>query len=156
MGVETSKAQELQTAAPIRRGVAKVIDVGVFSVLSFFVLREYAFLLAGVLVLFCDFTPGGSIGKRLVGLALVSADGSPASFSAKFLRNVPFLVASLFSLVSLWGGIVGTIIVWGIEGALAFLHPDGLRLGDRLAKTRIIESEGEESSERSLFTKPDV
>ena len=58
-------AQELQTAAPIRRGVAKVIDAGVCSVFSFFVLREYAFLLAGLLVLFCDLIPGGSLGKQL-------------------------------------------------------------------------------------------
>jgi uncharacterized RDD family membrane protein YckC len=156
MNAENSKAQELQTAAPLRRGIAKLIDVGVFSALSFFVLREYAFLLAGVLVLFCDFLPRGSVGKRLVGLALVSSEGAPPSIMAKFLRNVPFVVASLFSLISLWGGIIGTILVWGLEGALAFLQPEGLRLGDMLAKTRVVESEGDESSDRSSFTKPDV
>ena len=156
MNAESSKSPELPTAAPLRRGIAKLIDVGVFSVLSFFVLREYAFVLAGLLVLFCDLVPRGSVGKRLVGLALVSADGSSPSMFAKLLRNVPFVVASLFSLLSFWGGVIGAAVVWGVEGTLAFLHPDGLRIGDMLAKTRVIESEGEESSERSSFTKPDV
>jgi uncharacterized RDD family membrane protein YckC len=156
MSAQAPKNQELQTAAPLRRSIAKLIDVGVFSVLSFFVLREYAFLLAGTLVLFCDLVPRGSVGKRLVGLALVSADGSPPSIFAKFLRNVPFVIASLFSLISVWGGIIGAILVWGIEGILAFLHPDGLRVGDLLAKTRVIESEGDEGSDNSSFTRPDV
>jgi uncharacterized RDD family membrane protein YckC len=156
MSAQAPQNQELQTAAPLRRGIAKLIDVGVFSVLAFFVLREYAFLLAGVLVLFCDLVPRGSVGKRLVGLTLVSADGASPAMVAKSLRNVPFVIASLFSLISFWGGVIGAVVVWGIEGTLAFLHPDGLRVGDLLAKTRVIENEGDESSEGSSFTKPDV
>jgi uncharacterized RDD family membrane protein YckC len=80
-------------------------------------------ILAVLLFLARD-SAGGSPGKKLLGLRLVSATGSPAGLAASLVRNLPLLVPG-----------------WNlIEMGSVIRRRDGRRPGDRLAGTMLVEA----------------
>ena len=72
---------------------------------------------------------GQSIGKKVMGIRVVHNDGRPVSFVDSSFRNVLFLIPYLIPLTL------------PIEIVAMFRNPDRLRLGDRIAKTRVIRKE---------------
>ncbi|HEY4485809.1 MAG TPA: RDD family protein, partial [Nitrospiria bacterium] len=83
---------------------------------------------------------GQSPGKRLIGLqAVLPERGIPVTFRESILRNIPFAVA-LFCLLALpfFGWILAGLLV-GIEALLVIGNFRGLRLGDEIAKSQVVE-----------------
>ena len=72
---------------------------------------------------------GQSVGKKVMGIRVVHKDGRPISFVDSSFRNVLFLVPYLMPLTL------------PVETVALFRSPDRLRLGDRIAKTRVIRKD---------------
>jgi uncharacterized RDD family membrane protein YckC len=89
---------------------------GVFLSMTYIVFRDGLF-------------SGQSVGKKVMGIRVVHKDGRPISFVDSSFRNVLFLVPYLIPLTL------------PIETVALFRSPDRLRLGDRIAKTRVIRKD---------------
>jgi uncharacterized RDD family membrane protein YckC len=67
---------------------------------------------------------GGSPGKKLFGLRLIGAEGTPARLAASLVRNAPLLVPG-----------------WNLVEIVSVIRRrDGRRPGDRLARTTLVEA----------------
>jgi uncharacterized RDD family membrane protein YckC len=82
------------------------------------------FLVWFVYCVAAEATHGATIGKALVGLRVVRADGSPAGWQAALVRNVLRVVDGLLVYV------VGAILIAA--------SPTKQRLGDRVAGTVVV------------------
>ena len=117
-------------------------------------------ILGGLYLLFRDGLPGGlrgrSLGKRLLGLQPIRLGGRLVDLAASARRN--WTVALLLLLPGLADVVLGgrQVVLMGnigladllmlvggglvvIEGLLVLVDPVARRVGDRLAKTRVIE-----------------
>lgn len=87
---------------------------------------------------------GQSVGKRLLQLRAVRMpDGAPCDYGTSLLRNLPFVVPALLMIKPGMGWIVGSVVwlvVFMVEVLLVIADEDGQRIGDRLAKTAVIEA----------------
>jgi uncharacterized RDD family membrane protein YckC len=132
----------------LNRYVAKLIDV-IIS-LCLFVYEPFLGAVAGIVYILASdgfrFGVGGqSVGKRLSGKKVVSlTTGEPAGFAESMVRNAPFAILLIAYLLIGWIPYVGKFVV--IVAAIAYvvyevmqMNVDGLRLGDRLARTRVID-----------------
>ncbi|MBI5419615.1 MAG: RDD family protein [Deltaproteobacteria bacterium] len=72
---------------------------------------------------------GQSIGKKVMGIRVVHTDGRPISFVDSSFRNVLFLIPYVFPLALV------------IETVALLKSPERQRLGDRIAKTRVVRKE---------------
>ena len=125
-----------------------------------FLNRLFSQQLCLILLFMCRdyFFAGRGIGKNLMGLQVVRAEGgSPIRLQQSLLRNLtltaPMLLLELTSLVpaALMPAIVTSafnilealyaIIVFPLESYRAYNREDGLRLGDVLAHTQLVESQ---------------
>ena len=99
------------------------VESAFLKVLALFIIL-ISLLLTGGFVLFRDGLSGGEgFGKRLVRLRVVRCDGSRCDFLSSALRNVTLLVPPLIP----------------IEFVLAVVDREGIRVGDRIAKTQVVE-----------------
>ena len=79
----------------------------------------YIFLLVFMFIYFFkDVINGQSIGKRIMKIKVVDLNGNKASLFNLIIRNI-------------------TILIWPVEALLVLLNKE--RLGDRLAKTKVID-----------------
>jgi len=80
-----------------------------------------------------------SVGKKLIGLRVVSADGPgvPVSFRESILRNAPLAIAFLLFLVPYAGWVLGPLVL-AVEGLAALGDEQGMRIGDLVARTRAV------------------
>jgi uncharacterized RDD family membrane protein YckC len=85
-----------------------------------------------------------SLGKRLLGLAVIRLDGRPMTLEASIRRNWMFAVG-FFSTA--WGSLALTLLVLLAATALLAFETfrvaftlDGRRWGDDLAGTRVVEA----------------
>jgi uncharacterized RDD family membrane protein YckC len=69
---------------------------------------------------------GATVGKFATGIRVVKADGTKADFGAALIRNILRIVDGLFLYL------VGAVLVW--------TSPTKQRLGDRVAKTVVVEA----------------
>lgn len=139
---------EPKKAALLLRVVSKTIDfILVFAAVE---ALPTAGWLAGIgYILIGDgLFEGRSLGKRLTGLKVVSADGKPCSIRDSILRNSPFGVGLLLWKIPIVGWLFLTIIV-AFEFILLLGSSEAMRLGDEISKTSVIESaiEPEEAKE---------
>lgn len=141
---------ELTTPSLGVRAIAGIIDVVVGMVL-------YAIPLIGWLVsaaywlardgLDVGFMQHRSVGKKVMNLEPVTVDGAPLDLAASIKRNWVFGLGAVINGV-LWVPILGLIVAIPIALAalglglaeLFFLLTDaeGRRLGDKMAKTRVV------------------
>lgn len=83
------------------------------------------------------FGRGQSMGKRVAGLMVVRlSDNLPCTKKDSFLRNV---VAIGLGIVLGWIPVLNFFAGFA-EPIIAVIHARGMRLGDRLAKTQVIEA----------------
>jgi uncharacterized RDD family membrane protein YckC len=80
-----------------------------------------------------------SIGKRLIGLRVVSSEdpGPSASWRESIIRNVPLVVAYFLFLIPYAGWVLGPLAL-GAECLTALGDERGMRIGDLLARTRVV------------------
>ncbi len=83
-----------------------------------------------------------SIGKKLIGLRVVASEDSrpPAAYRESIIRNVTFAVAYLLFLIPYAGWVLGPLAV-GAECLAAIGDERGMRIGDLLARTTVIQNE---------------
>lgn len=130
-----------------------VFTVGLIPVLGW-IIRIAAGLALVAFYAFRDALPikeldGASPGKKLLGLKAVTATGANCDYEASFKRNIPFVVPSLISLVASMIPFAGIIlsmlvsvlalVIYIIELVKVLTDAKGLRIGDMLASTMVIE-----------------
>lgn len=152
------------TAPPLRRAIAKLIDIGLIVGIGLLAqqVSVWGVLITGPLILLADALPGGSLGKRLLAVRVVTREGeAPHPLVSSILRNLPLALPTPLAIFSVIGWILFLILLpslYAVESAMALFHPEGLRLGDRLAGTRVVEVEPDEEMNRSgqYMTSPDL
>ena len=132
----------------LERFIAKAIDLLITGAL--FAFPGPVGALAGALyILVSDgFNSGQSVGKRLIGLKAVSvspAEG-PCNLKQSIIRNSPFGALILLYIIIGWIPYLGPLIVAiaaaaiaVFECALIYTDERGLRFGDRIAGTQVVE-----------------
>lgn len=132
-------------AAKSSRLLAKSIDLFLFLILS--VLHYPGGLILGIIYLAISdgLQSGQSVGKKVVGFAVVSlVDGKPCQFKQSFIRNLPFTLPFTFFLIPFWGWIIGlvlSILLISFELYLLIKLDSGHRLGDVMADTTVIAND---------------
>ena len=153
-GVEPSPEQPegFPKADVVHRFIAKFID-GLIVAAAARLIPPVGFFAGMTYLLIADgLWDGKSVGKRLIGLqALRSDTGTAASFRESILRNIPCAAAYLGLVVPY----IGWLLAGGIlafEALLVIGNPHGLRLGDEIARTQVID--GKHPSERIIREQP--
>jgi len=116
------------------RGIAFLIDMFLYALLHFGGPALGFGILGGFLgVLYITFRDGlfggQSVGKKILGIRVVHMDGRPISYIDSSFRNVLFIIYLL----------IPAAIV--IEAVAAYRNPDRRRLGDRIARTCVVQKE---------------
>jgi uncharacterized RDD family membrane protein YckC len=133
-------SEETKTAGLLVRTIAKILDFIIIAV-AVELVPKAGFYAALVYLLIGDgLFDGGSLGKKLIGLRVVSADSfKPCSFRDSILRNGLLGIGFLFYKI-LWLGWIFVAIVSAFEFIILLGSKNGMRLGDELARTIVIES----------------
>ena len=129
----------LAKANSLNRVIAKAIDFLIVGALLE-ILPKVGYFAGIVYLLICDgLFEGRSIGKRLIGLEVVVRDTRQAcSFRESILRNFHFGIGLMLMKIPLIGILIALIIL-GFEGLLMIGDHKGIRLGDEIAKTQVVE-----------------
>jgi uncharacterized RDD family membrane protein YckC len=132
-------------ADPLTRWVAKFLDVLLASAIDQLVPAVGFFAAVMYLMIADGLQPGGSVGKRLLGLAIRGVGGRACGVRESMLRNgvlaAPFALWLLLPPMGWIAAVVGWLVLigaFGLEGILLVGNPEGQRLGDELAGTRVI------------------
>jgi uncharacterized RDD family membrane protein YckC len=91
-----------------------------------------------------EFMDKRSIGKKLMKLRPVRLDGGSMDITTSIQRNWPLAIGSVLSIIPLLGWIIAVpvaLVIGIIELVLVLTDPEGRRLGDKLAGTKVIEVE---------------
>jgi uncharacterized RDD family membrane protein YckC len=135
-----------------KRFIAALIDGVINGLLSFLVGLAIPFvggILGAAYVLLKDgldveFMDKRSIGKKLMKLRPIRLDGGMMDINTSIMRNWPLAIGSIISIIPILGWVLGPLIaaVFSIvELVLVLTDPEGRRLGDKLAGTKVIEVE---------------
>jgi uncharacterized RDD family membrane protein YckC len=86
-----------------------------------------------------------SLGKHLLDLRVVRTDGEPMDIPTSLSRNVslaagPLVLVLPFLYVWVLGLVIPLVVVL-IEVSRLFVDPEGRRLGDKLAGTRVVKAD---------------
>jgi len=134
---------EYTKANLFNRILAKLIDI--LIALSLTVVAVPFGMVGGILyILIADgFMEGKSPGKKLIGLKVVILNnGEKPDFKASIIRNVPFGLTVFLSIIPGLGYILlftAGLAIIGYETYLLTFDEKGLRLGDNLAGTIVID-----------------
>ncbi|MEE9614498.1 MAG: RDD family protein [Thermodesulfobacteriota bacterium] len=146
----------------VDRFLAKFIDFLVAGAL--FVFPSFVGPLAGVTyILICDGLRGGgagrgggSFGKRIVGLRVVSLvrEGRSCDFKESIIRNSVFAAFVAAYILLGWIPYIGKLLAFlagmaivATEMALVYSDDKGIRFGDSIADTMVVGPEGEGEGE---------
>jgi len=147
--------KNMKEAGMLNRAVARTIDL-VIVVALYKIIPAIGFFAGFVYLLIADgLFDGRSVGKKLLGLRVLvkqeSGNEMPCGIRESIYRNSPFalgfLFYGLFAGIPLIGWLLAFVIAAGVlifEGLVMFGSEDGTRLGDELAKTHVVEQEGDE------------
>lgn len=127
-------------ASLLLRVFAKVLDFILIAVMAE-VVPKSGFYAGLFYMLTGDSLFGGrSLGKYLMGIRTVSLnDGNPCSVRDSVIRNSPFGVGIALLKIPLIGWLF-LIIIAAFEFIILLGSKEGMRLGDEIAKTLVIES----------------
>ncbi len=127
------------------RLMAKGIDLTIGMALSFFLFPLGPFCAIAYFAVADYLQEGQSIGKRMMGLKVVSLkDSTPCSLKQSCIRNLPFALPLINTLVPFLGFLMAFILLGLLVGMeLYFLLKlgSGHRLGDIMADTTVIAND---------------
>jgi uncharacterized RDD family membrane protein YckC len=135
-------SHEYKGAGLLIRTVAKILDfIIIFAAIeNDFVPKAGFFAGIAYLLLGDALFDGRSIGKKLMGLRVVTADTqTPCTFKSSILRNSTLCIGFLFIKIA-WVGLIAVAIVSIFEFIILLGNTKGMRIGDELAKTVVVES----------------
>jgi len=150
-----SGAKETAKAGFLNRIIARAIDFIIVAALYEAIPRVGFFAGLAYLLIADGLFQGRSVGKKLIGLRVIiysETDTITAcGFKESILRNIPFaagfVVFGIFNMMPIIGWIFSfiTVAVVVIFESLVLLGSEkGMRLGDELAKTHVIEEKRED------------
>ncbi|MGH7209156.1 MAG: RDD family protein [Nitrospiraceae bacterium] len=127
-------------ARVLNRFIAKFVDLIVVAAAGQ-VVPPVGWLAGLAYVLIGDGLTGGqSLGKRLIGLQTVVPRGREVSgFRESIIRNLPLAVAYLLFPIPYIGWALAIAIVL-LEALLIIGNEQGLRLGDEIAHTQVLDA----------------
>jgi len=143
---KSAQTPELVRADPGKRIAAALLDGVPAYVIAF--IPFVGWLISAAYLALRDALPlspagGQSIGKKLLQLRAVHMpDGAPCDYGTSLLRNLPFIVPPLVMIRPGIGWFFGSVIwlaVFVVETLLVIADEGGQRIGDRLAKTTVID-----------------
>jgi uncharacterized RDD family membrane protein YckC len=134
----------ISRADRIHRVLARFIDILIASALWRILQNPVGIVAAATYLLIADGLPpnGQSLGKRLIGLKVVVQPGSAkCAWRQSMVRNIPFALLMVASALGYFGFLVGlaALLVIGFECYFVFTDPQGLRLGDVFANTKVLD-----------------
>ncbi len=133
-------SEEQKRAGLLLRTAAKIIDFILIAAVMEIIPRAGFYAGLAYLLLGDGFFDGRSVGKKLLKLKVLSAEtGGACSFRDSILRNSTFGVGYVLWIVPFVGWIF-ILIVSVVEFLLVLGSKDGMRLGDEIAKTVVIET----------------
>lgn len=134
-----------QRASLLLRVVGKGVDV-ILIFAAFEVLPRTGFFAGLGYMLIADGFPGGrSLGKRLLGLSVLSDEGGrPCTIKGSILRNFTLAIGLALWKIPFVGPFL-TLAVFSLELVMLIGSPQGKRIGDEIAKTRVLEARYEEA-----------
>ncbi len=127
----------------LHRFIAKAIDLLIFGFLSE-MFYPYGFLAGVLYILISDgFFDGASLGKKIIGLKVITViDEKKPEFKESIIRNSFLAVPLMFAFIPLIGYfllITICLLVYSAEIYFIIKSPEGERIGDRFAFTRVID-----------------
>ena len=132
--------EEQRRAGLLLRTAAKIVDFILIAAVIEIIPRAGFFAGLTYLLLGDGFFDGRSVGKKLLKIQVVSAGtDSPCTFKDSILRNSTFAVGYVLWIVPFIGWIF-ILIISAVEFILVLGSKDGMRLGDEIAKTTVIET----------------
>src|SRR5512140_1831060 len=132
--------EEQRRAGLLLRTAAKIVDFILIAAVIEIIPRAGFFAGLTYLLLGDGFFDGRSVGKKLLKIQVVSAGtDSPCTFKDSILRNSTFAVGYVLWIVPFIGWIF-IFIISTVEFVLVLGSKDGMRLGDEIAKTAVIET----------------
>lgn len=132
-------SEEAKRAGLLLRGVAKAIDFIIVAAAAEIIPRAGFF--AGLAYLFISdgLFEGRSLGKQLIGLRVISTTtGKICSVKDSILRNLVLCIGVLLWKIPLVGWIF-MVLILAFEFIMLLGSKEGMRLGDEIAKTTVIE-----------------
>lgn len=139
-----TSAVQAQIASAGIRAAGYLIDLIPACILALFgLIPLLGSIIAGLLLLpywlLRDIT-GRSLGKLLLGLAVVDKNGSQARFGQRILRNLPLALGPGLLIIPLLGYVLAPIVAsLLVFTEIVMLVTQGHRLGDRLAGTTVVK-----------------
>lgn len=146
------------------RLLAKGIDLFAVSLLII-LLYPLGVILSVIYLCVCDSIQNGqSLGKRIIGLAVISLeDGRPCSVKQSLIRNLPFILPMFLLIIPIVGWVMFVLLILPIvilEIYLLSKLDSGHRLGDVMADTSVMAPNGPDriavkKVKASWFDKPE-
>ncbi|MEW6161839.1 MAG: RDD family protein [Nitrospirota bacterium] len=131
-------SEEFKRARLLLRAIAKILDFIIIAAAIEVVPRAGFFAGLAYLLIGDGLFDGRSIGKRLIGLRVVSADtDKPCTFRDSILRNSIFGIGYLLYKIP-WFGWIFIVTVSAFEFIILWGSKNGMRLGDEIAKTKVV------------------
>jgi uncharacterized RDD family membrane protein YckC len=124
----------------LNRFIAKAID-GMLVAAASQVIEPVGWISGLAYALIADGFPGGqSVGKRLIGLqTVVPRTKEFSGFRESIVRNLPLAAAYLLVPIPYVGWLLAGAVV-GFEALLLIGNEQGVRLGDEIAGTQVLDS----------------
>jgi hypothetical protein len=136
--------EEQKGAGLLLRTAAKIIDFIIIAAAFEIIPRVGYFAGLAYLLLGDGLFDGRSIGKKLLKIKVVLVEGPESfrrcSFKDSILRNSTFAVGLLLLIVP-WIGWIFLVAISMLEFILILGSKDGMRLGDEIAKTIVLETQ---------------
>lgn len=130
---------EFKRAGLLLRAIAKTLDFIIIAAAVEVIPKAGFFAGLAYLLIGDGLFDGRSLGKKLIGLRVVSADtDKPCTFKDSILRNSIFGIGYLLYKIP-WFGWIFIVIVSIFEFIILLGSKDGMRLGDEIAKTNVVK-----------------
>lgn len=132
-------SEGLLKASLLLRVMAKVLDF-IAVAAAVWAIPRVGFFAGLAYVLISDgLFDGRSLGKKIMRLRVISAStGAQGSYRDSMIRNAPFAAALLLFNIPIVG-LVFPILIVAFEFLLTIGNSEGMRLGDDLAGTKVVE-----------------
>lgn len=132
-------SEEFFKAGVLIRTISKLLDIILISAVME-ILPKSGFFAGLIYLLIGDgLFEGSSIGKKLVGIKVLSEDTNiPCNFKDSILRNFIFGIGFLFCKIGWMGWIIFSIFLF-IEFIILIGSSEKKRIGDEIAGTIVVE-----------------
>ena|SRR3990172_2736588 len=142
----------VQKAGLLLRMFAKVIDFILVAAVTEMVPKAGFYAGLSYLLISDGLFEGRSIGKRLMGLRVVSLPtGVPCSMKESILRNAPLGIGLALYKIPLVGWLF-LVAVSAVEFLVLLGSKEQMRIGDELAQTMVTEGARHETKDRTAHS----